>query len=960
MYTLHVVSHTHWDREWYRTFQQFRFRLIQLVEALLDILESDPSYRYFMLDGQAVILEDVLDVRPDLEKALCRQIREGRLLIGPWFVLPDEFLVSPEALVRNLLLGDRICRAWGAKMDVGYIPDPFGHISQLPQLLTGFGIETAIFARGAGEAPVEFRWAAPDGTEVLVCYLRDHYDNAAHLPADEDGFVQAVAEARDSLAPHNATCHLLLMQGTDHLGPRADLPQLIAAADAKLPDRVIHSSLPAYVAAVRAELGDDGLAHLPLHSGEMRDPRRAHLLPGVLSTRISIKQRNHTCQMLLERWAEPFSALASHSPDRQPEGRKLKPFVDRAWQYLLGNHPHDSICGCSVDQVHREMETRFDWCQQLAEEVTHTALEVLAAEVETGADGLPALVVFNPSSVARTDRILARVTPPVDPKGVVLVGPDNKPIPFRIVRHRFGSEMEMAFDRRTMRLMLAEAEASGGVIWGEWTVRGLQVWADGEVVRVAVTVTRGGVSFGTILPGESVARLQALLEDEAVNEYRVRIREDEALEIAFVGRDIPPLGYATYRFLPSEMRGSQPPSGNPATSNPRPETDRTGPAIENEFIRVEVDPSTGLLTILDKETDLTLKGCHRFVDGGDRGDEYNYCCPEKDKLIKAPAEPPVVRSEAYETGQSMLIHMVYRLPEGLTADDRSTRSRKTVDLPIAVRVTLTSGVRRVDFETVVENHARDHRLRVHFPLPLAVETASVEDHWNVVVWPLEVPTETEGWIEQPVPTRPQRGWVSVSNGEVGVTLANRGLPEVEVLRAEEGTEIALTLLRCVGWLSRDDFACREGHAGPQVEVPEAQCPGRHTFRYALVPHVGDWRTALAWAESFQTDLRAVSTGPHLGRLPTRLSFVRVEPSSLQVSAVKLPERGKGLVLRLWNAEDRSVEGTVHLWRPFARAVRLDLSEREMEELGRDADAVMLRLRGREVATLGFTFSNPRS
>ena len=169
MPTLHVVSHTHWDREWYLTFQQFRFRLTRLVEALLEILGSDPGYRHFTLDGQAAVLEDVVDVRPDLEEPLRRHVREGRILIGPWFVLPDEFLVSPEALVRNLLLGDRICRAWGAKMDVGYLPDPFGHISQLPQLLRGFGIETAVFARGAGDMPVEFRWAAPDGTPVLVC-----------------------------------------------------------------------------------------------------------------------------------------------------------------------------------------------------------------------------------------------------------------------------------------------------------------------------------------------------------------------------------------------------------------------------------------------------------------------------------------------------------------------------------------------------------------------------------------------------------------------------------------------------------------------------------------------------------------------------------------------------------------------------------------------------------------------
>jgi len=868
MFTLHVVSHTHWDREWHLTFQQFRFRLMRLVEELLDILESDPGYRHFMLDGQAVILEDVTDVRPDLEEPLRHHVRAGRILIGPWFVLPDEFLVSPEALVRNLLLGDRICRAWGAKMGLGYIPDSFGHISQLPQLLRGFDIETTVFWRGAGEAPVEFRWAAPDGTEVLVCYLRDSYGNAALLPADEAGVVQALVEARDSLAPYAMTSHLLLMQGTDHMRPRADLPRLLTAAGRPLPDRVVHSSLPAYVASVRAELGEEGLRGLPLRVGEMRNPSRAHLLPGVLSTRMWIKQRNHACQTLLERWAEPFAALASLQGCRS--GR-LACFIRRAWRYLLENHPHDSICGCSVDQVHREMTTRFDWCEQIGEEVTRTALEGLAAQVDTGTGGLPVLVVFNPSATPRTDRVVARMLPVAAPERVTLVGPDGMSLPFRVARHAFRSEVE----------------------------------------------------------------------------------------IAFVARDVPPLGYATYRFVPAEARSPQSEVSGLQASD-------LGRVVENEFFRVEADPQMGRLTVVDKETGLTLRGCNRFVDGGDRGDEYNYCRPEKDRLVADPVEPPLIHRRADEVGESLILQMTYLVPEGLDPADRSARGREMIALPIIVRVTLTPGVRRVDFETTVENRARDHRLRVHFPSPLAVDNGSAEAHWDVVKWPLHLPTDTEGWVEQPVPTHPQRGWASVSDGVAGVTLANRGLPEVEVLHTppsrtacgaqQGGAEIALTLLRCVGWLSRDDLHCREGHAGPALPVPEAQCPGRHTFRYALIPHGGDWRAALADAEAFQTDLRVVATPAHPGQLPPALSFIRVEPDALQVSAIKISEEGERLILRLWNARELPLEGTVRLWRRFAHAVRTDMAERTSgPELARDADAVEVTVRGREVVTLCFAF-----
>lgn len=952
MFTLHVVSHTHWDREWYLPFQRFRFRLVGLVEELLDILDADPAYLHFTLDGQAVVLEDVLEVRPDLESTLRRQVRDGRILIGPWFILPDEFLVSPEALVRNLLLGLRICRAWqatgpgGAEPPPGYLPDTFGHISQMPQLLRGFGIETAIFARGAGDAPVEFRWAAPDRSEVLVCYLRDHYDNAALLPTDEAGAVQVLAQARDSLAAHSAASHLLMMRGSDHTRPRPDLPRLLAAADAALPDRVVHSSLPSYVAAVRAELGAEGLSRLALRKGEMRDSSRSPILPGVLSARMWIKQRNHSCQSLLERWAEPFEAFLS----LEVGDSSLHHHTRRAWRTLLENHPHDSICGCSVDQVHREMVVRFDWCEQIGEEVARRVLEGLASAVDGGDGPLPVVVVFNPASAARTDRVVAQVIPPVDPREVVLLGPDGEPVPFCVVSQTVRSEMALTLGRATMQQMLAEVGASGGVMWGEWQVRGLQAWASGEVGHVTVAVTRASGPRGAGLPQGDLARLRTLLADQAVAEYRVRVREDEGLEVSFVAQEVPPLGYAVHRFTPATDRA---PVAGPAMGSGSPDL-----AIENEWLRVQADPQTGLLTVTDKETGWSVHGCNRFVDEGDRGDEYNACPPEEGVVIDAPAEAPSIERQAGPLDQSLVVRLHYEVPRGLDPDRRSARSEERVALPITVRVTLTPGVRRVDFATTVENRASDHRLRVHFPFPSAVESAFAEGHWDVTQWPLELPADTAGWAEQPAETRPQRGWTSLSDGTTGVTVANRGLPEVEVLRTADGVEVALTLLRCVGWLSRDDLPCRPGHAGPGLAVPEAQCLGQHTFHYALIPHRGDWRAAFALAEAFQSDLRAVSAPAGPGRLPPRLSFVRVEPDALRVSAVRLPEQGAGLILRLWNIEDRPVVGTVRLWRSFARAVRTGMDEEatgQAQELARDTDTVALTLRGREVVTLRLAF-----
>jgi mannosylglycerate hydrolase len=950
MHTIHVVSHTHWDREWYLTFQQFRFRLVELMDQLLALLDADPEYRYFMLDGQTIVLEDYLDVRPEREEEIRRRVQEGRLLIGPWYILPDEFLVSPEATMRNLLIGERVCSRFGPQMEIGYIPDPFGHIGQMPQILRGFGIETACMWRGIGDQPTELHWRAPDGSAVLLLHLRDSYSNAAWLPVEEDDFVQGMAELRDSLAPHAATSHVLAMQGTDHMPPRADLPRLLAAADARLDDtHVVHSTLPRYLAAVRDELSERE-SQLPVVSGELRSPQRAHLLPGVLSTRMWIKQRNHVCETLLEKWAEPFGTLgmwadwetggaSEHDLTAYPPTKNL---TRRAWKYLLENHPHDSICGCSVDQVHREMVTRFDWCEQIGEQVTRRALQAIAQQIDTAT---PVSVVFNPATAPRTDAVTVQIAP-APPPGQLLLDASGQPTPYRILSRQAqgvpGME-DIEIDRDGFAFLVSQFRAAGGCIPGQLTFHHAEVSVEGNTAYIQLTLSQHeGAELGPF--DEMLEKVQALLADESIQHYSIRFQGEGAAIIRFVARDAPPLGYTTYT-LAAGSKKQEAGSGGQETTR-----------IENEFFRVEADLADGTLAVTDKRTGRTLRGCNRFVDGGDRGDEYNYCQLENDRLVDLPAALPTIRLLVDDdVGATLEIALDYHVPISVAAEDRSRRAAETTRLPITTRVTLIAGVPRVDFETTVENHARDHRLRVHFPTGLAVDTARADGHFDVVERSLDLPTGTEGWAEQPVPTHPQRAFVDVSDGEHGVMLANRGLPEYEVLRGDDKAEIALTLLRCVSWLSRDDMHCRQSHAGPAETTPEAQCPGRHTFRYSLIPHTGDYRQAHALAYAFQTDLRALSTGAHPGTLPTVLSFISVEPAALEVSAVKEPEDGEGLIVRCWNVDDVPVEGAIRLWRPFRRAVQVSLAEQEIAELARDADAVTLSVRGREIVTVRFEF-----
>jgi alpha-mannosidase len=901
---LHIVPHTHWDREWYLTFQQFRIRLVHLMDRLLDILAHEKSYRHFMLDGQTILLEDYLEIRPERAEEIARLVRAGRLSIGPWHVLPDEFLVAPESLVRNLLLGDRVCRRFGDKMPIGYVPDLFGHVSQMPQILSGFGIETAALRRGLAVEPAELWWSAPDGSRVLVCYLRDGYDNAARLPTtDAAAFVAAISTARESLAPYVSSGHLLLLAGTDHQEPQPELPMLIAYAnDGRLgASLLVHSSLVAYVEAVREAI-DTGFLEKPRYldtvQGELRSPQRHHLLPGVLSTRVWIKQRNDAVETLLTHWAEPFAAWAelldaedsvrrAGLTSEEPLTRVRRPaaLIGHAWRLLLENHPHDSICGCSVDQVHREMAPRFDQAEQIGTEITTQSLKTITDQVDTrhgrqpvdGLRGSQTVIIFNPSDGPRTDVVTARLRLPGPPDALEVVDDGGRVVPHQVMVAPVGSE-------------------------------------------------------------------PTLLQIEAAPES----------DLVFVAPDLPPFGYATFPVRPAQDGTSR---------DRRSERASGADALENELFLLQANPTDGTLTLTDKTSGVVYAGLNRFVDGGDRGDVYNYCQPQEDRLIAAPATPPTIRLiENGPARRTLEIAQVYRLPRALRPDRRGRATEPhagplaAVDVPIISRVSLYPGVRRVDIATIVDNRAQDHRLRVHFPVAAAVDHAHTEAHFHVARRPVPpLPSrDTNDWAEQPVPTVPQRGWADVSDGQVGLMVANRGLPEVEFIPEGDETVIALTLLRCVGWLSREDMHCRRGHAGPELPTPEAQCPGRHTFHYALIPHTGGWGQARAQAEAFRAPLRAVAAERHPGPLPPVSSLVQVEPPSFGLTAIKQPEKGSdpGLLVRGVNLSDQPATVRLRPWRNFDRAARVNLNEEFVEPLSpADGGAVTFPARPWEIVTV---------
>ena len=980
MNTLHLVSHTHWDREWYLTFQQFRLKLISLVDDLLSILESDGDYLFFMLDGQTIVLEDYLALRPQNKERLEHYIRSGRILIGPWHILPDEFLVSPEATIRNLLQGDQICSSFGTKMKIGYIPDPFGHIGQMPQILSGFGIQSAVLRRGLSDEPTELWWQSPDGSKVFIIYLREGYDNAAGLPtSDPVRFPLEVQRLHDNLAPYTHSGHFLLMHGTDHMPPSADTSRAIQAAQGKLSgDALIHSNLPDYLDSVRQALNLDGL---PVITGELRSSKKHHLLPGVLSTRMWIKQRNHASQTLLEKWAEPFSTFATlDTPSNHKRLDDPAAILQKTWHLLMENHPHDSICGCSIDQVHDEMRVRFDQVDQIGEELVQQNLSALAGEINTRLEStdnaFASLVIFNPNSQAGNDLITCQVKLPRSVSRFQLVGPGGEVIPHLL--HGQNSLEIINFILESETLAGLKGSVHDGMVQ-DLSFQSVDFIREGDLVHLDLVFEKN-LPPNLVEWQKSMDQLEAFLQDNAIKRFHVRASYPSQAFISFVARDVPALGWKVInlrpmdqpvadqvkltkfqmKWMPLLMKLAQKQVFKSVFALVTRSKKKAPIHIENEFFTVTLDRS-GSFSLLDKRDRQRYLGLNRFIDGGDRGDEYNYCPPESDVLLNT----RLTRSslDITDVQQSISAYLEIQAP-GQLAADRKSRSGQVSSISIETRVSLTAGMPRLEFHTRIHNPVRDHRLRVHFPFKTNQQpneiTSCFDGHFEVVKRPIGLPDFDSNWVEHPRPEQPQRAFTDVSDGTRGLLLANRGLPEVEVLKTSEGVEIALTLLRCVGWLSRDDFSNRRGHAGPNLATPDAQMLGDWEFDYSLIPHHGSWDTSpdgrlpFLDAFAFNSPMRALANDIHPGAVPGSASMLLSSPQRFVITAIKQGQTPDSWIVRGYNISDEQITINLKPWFKPASAWRSNLAEETLARLEPDpAGGFSLSAKPQEIVTVKF-------
>ena len=907
-----VVSNTHWDREFRRTFEKTRRRLLTMMDVTLDILEKDPNFASFTMDGHTIMIDDYLEMRPERRALIEQLVKTRRLIIGPYYTLPEEFSIGQESLVRNLLWGRKTVEKYGGTVGtVAYTPSSWGQTGQLPQILADFGQKYMMFYRGIShhEADAEWIWEAPDGTRVtasrLAIYCRYNWYYQVHrvvtanalfdkdynwdahdeIPVrisdgmagedltfdlqspemnyDKSKLKQAILDMIEREGRHFTTPVFLAMNGCDITVAYPLESQIIKDAQELLRGEytIEHTDLEGFWAAAEKHLDHSKMTVL---KGERRSYLKegmwTFLFPGTVSARTYLKQKDFTATARLVYYAEPLAAMAASLGMTYP-----KNYLDRGWGFLLSNHTHDANGGCAPDAVCEEIAGRYAKATDIGDIVTEDAMCHIAKNIspEGQPQGAMQLIVFNSLPFERDVVAMIDLEVPAqhNAKSAKLVSPSDP----TVARQPISSEKSSSFVD--------------------------SIW---EVARIE-------------------------------NSNRIKFHAKLS--------KLPALGYRAYTIVPEKdpLRAHGSIIANDTT-------------LENEFLRACVN-ANGTVDLACKKTGKIYRNLNYLTSEGECGNAWKHVAPTFERKYNSlSARANVCVKESGPLVGSIGVAYDFEVPADY--GNGTGRSELLSKIPVQMEYRLRQGSQRLEVTVCLNNTAKDHWLRANFPSHLQTSESVSDTHFDVISRPIALPDST-GWVEEAFGMHPLQTFVSLSDKKDCLALLPQGLFDYEA-REDDTHTLALTLLR----------ACRIKLAVSEeklTELPDLgiQCLGEQTFRYAIFAGAGDWadNALLSQAADANHPVRAIMTSRGHGILPLETSLFTLDNTVLHVSAVKQAEDGNGLIIRIFNPCETAQKATLTFHQTIQTASRCRMDETQPQPLTTDGNKLPLLIEPKKITSL---------
>lgn len=883
-----------------------------MLDVTLDILEKDPDYASFTMDGHSIMIDDYLEMRPERRPLIEKLIKDRRLIIGPYYTLAEEFSIGQEPLVRNLLWGRKTVEKYGGKVGtVAYTPSSWGQTGQLPQILADFGQKYMMFYRGIShhEADAEWIWEAPDGTRItasrfaVYCrynwYYQVHravtsgavfekdydWDDHDEVPVriadgqagedlafdlqtpelhyDKSKLKQAILDMIGREGGHFTTPVFLAMHGHDISVAHPLESRIIKDARELLHGEyaIEHTDLEGFWAEAEKYLDREKMTVL---KGERRsylkEGKWTFLFPGTTSARTYLKQKDFAATARLVYYAEPLAAMAASLGMAYP-----KSYLDRGWAFLLANHTHDANGGCAPDAVCEEIAGRYAKASDIGDIVTEDAMCHVARNLSPKGQpqGAMQLIVFNPLPFQR-DAVV-----PVDLE-----------IP---ARHKANAAQLVSGSDPQVERQAISAEKSSSFVDSIW-----------DVPRI-------------------------------VNSNRVKFYAKFS--------KLPGLGYRAYTITPESeplrARGS-------IVANDT--------SLENEWLRASVN-ANGTVDLVCKKTRKVYRGLNYLTSQGECGNAWKHVPPAFERKYNSQA----VRANicVKESGPLVgTIGVAYDFEVPADYGDGTGRSEVMTKIPIRIDYRLRAGSQRLEVTLSLNNTAKDHWLRASFPSHIQATESVSDTHFDVVSRPIALPDST-GWVEEVFGMHPLQTFVSLSDEKDCLALLPQGLFEYEILEDDART-VALTLLR----------ACRIKLAVSEekfTELPDTgvQCLGEQTFRFAIFAGDGDWASnaLLSQAADANHPVRAIMTSRGQGDLPLEASLFTLDNTVLHVSAVKQAEDGNGLILRIFNPCETLQHASLNFQQMIKSALRCRMDETDIEPIPTSECQVQVSIGAKKICSV---------